>query len=181
MNDKLGQSLSEAVICLNDFEEEKAACVLLMALKDYPDAKVWSNQLGTLIGFKKQIAETPAANRKILHSLLEQILMLCIERSLTGEVNINDLKQILELAPDDNILITAQEALEYRLGQLALMAMRTLNQNQQYEWALFFLNQAARRHVPLNPEDYLSMSEIYRNNQQPSAAIDCYKRALMQI
>ncbi|MBO4401967.1 MAG: hypothetical protein J5809_09020 [Selenomonadaceae bacterium] len=182
MKDELSRALSETVNCLNDSEEEKAACVLLMALKNYPDADVWNKQIGMLIGLKKQIEDTPAANRKIIHSLLEQILMLCIDRGFnSGELNINDLRQILELAPDNSVLITVQEALEYKFGQLALMAMRALNQNQQWELALFFLEQARKRNTPLRSEDYLSMSETFRNNQQPSAAVSYYKKALMQI
>lgn len=183
MDKELQNDIKAVEYYLHNADIEKATAVLILLLGEHQNIEYWQKQIWNLISLKKQISLIPPEKRTFVHSLLEQTVMVCIEKSLNGDISwsFEQLQGIFNSELDSSVLISPQESLQYKLGQLAMLAVRILAKNHQWKQAAFFLTQAQSRQVILNHQDYFLLAEVWRNNQQPTKAIDCYKKALQQI
>lgn len=154
MVDELRERLEAVVACINRADEESGVAILLTSLKKY-DVAAWQQNIWNLIELKDLLATIPPKNRTLVHSLLEQTLMICIEKCLRGDLQLTvpDWKKIFDARPDSAAVINPQEALSYALSILALTAAKIMVQNNNRQDASFFLSQAQARHVIFSAED----------------------------
>lgn len=166
MVDELQKKLADVAFCMDNTDEEQAVFILLMSLKKY-DADIWLKQIGTLFALKERVSNIPLDDRRIVHSLLEQTIMACIDKSLYGDLklSLNDFKKILDAQPDYPGHINAQEALKYKLGKIAINLAEILSEDGNSQDALFFLTHAQFRNMPLSAEEKLLADKIQRDNQ----------------
>lgn len=160
MTDELREGLEAVAVCINRADEDTAVTILLTSLKKY-DVAAWQQNIWNLIELKDLLATIPSENRTLVHSLLEQALMICIEKSLREDISLTlpDWKKIFDARPDSAVIINPQEALSYTLSMLAVSAAKVLAQNNNRQEASFFMSQAQSRHVILSAEDREFFSE----------------------
>ncbi len=168
MANELQEKLKEVANCISNAEEETAVFILLMSLKEF-EGEVWQEQFWTLIELKKFLSTIPAENRRLVHCLLEQTLMACIVKSLSGQqirLSLPECKEMFLSKPDFADFITPQEALKCKLGQLSFMTAQVLAENNWWQEIPFFLAQAQGRHAILDKDAYLSIQKVWRDNQE---------------
>lgn len=169
MANELQEKLKEVANCISNAEEENAVFILLLLLKEF-EFEAWREQFWTLIELKKLLSTIPEENRRLVHCLLEQTLMACIVKSLSGQqikLSLPECKEMFLSKPDYADFITPQDALKYRLGRLSFMTAQFLaEKNWRHEEIPFFLAQAQGRHAILDKDAYLSIQKVWLDNQE---------------